>query len=251
MAQEMFDSTYLIASTSALALEPALTEDEVTLVFNTVRERYPEISNFRKDDDGKTQRINNGPSVSAKKEIFVKSVGGAELQVVWGPEADEGTQVLTTILSENEGLFSRLRLTAFDFNVRFDIPFKGNHYHLFSALYYNHDTIGRLYEELGKGARARVLDNDIRLLLATDTDEMVLVKLTGRTGLSEVASGEYEEKPIRVFFGMQMSKPSLLSEPMHVEIPRHIQTVQGIVSKHIEPTILEPLAERIKENSSA
>lgn len=249
MAIGMFDSTYLVASTTSMALEPPFTEEEVTRVFNTVREKFPEISNFSKDDDRKTQRINNGPSVSVKKEIYVKSVDGAEVQVVWGPEAHEGDQVLTTILLENEDLFSRLRLTGFDFNLRFDVPFKGNHYEVLSALYYSQETIGRLYRELLTGASARVLDNDVRVLLTTDDNETILVSFTGRTTVSEVASGEYEEKDIRVFFGIQMSKPSLLTKPMHVEIPRHIEKVQRIISQHIAPTILEPLIEKIKRSS--
>jgi len=236
-----------------LTVEPALTESERSDFSVYVRMQLKQygLSNYEYREDDKEHFFNNGPIISTEDEVYVKITAGATVDVAAGQNL--GPEILVKILCsiwswKDRQLVTNSRVGAYDYQMLFEIPFKGNHYEVLRDAFYNPDTIGRFYDTVMQQLPGtRIRDNDVYILISLPANRVLALRITGQSTRREIDLQDYKERPIKISFGILQERVVALTVPLEDAIAGHITMACNLCDATLKTHVIPRVEEMVRQ----
>lgn len=236
---------YIEANRISIQVEPTLDNDEIKKFIRSVKKDLTIFTNYESRTKENAHFFSNGPSISDEDEIILKLMEGADLLLAWGKNVSFDTigKILIKLISSNEDFLDKYRVNSFDCGFVFGIDYKKNAYEIIKKAYYNENVV-RFYSDLPD---YNVLDNDIHILLSSGNNKKMSCSIKGLTSRGEIETNDYEEKQIRLTFGILFEKVSVTEKNLTDLIIEHHEYTKSICEKNFYPSFVLELEENIAE----
>lgn len=199
---------------------------------------------FDHDQDSQVCRLDNGGNKPTADERVVKLVKGRTLQVIWGRNTplDVAKELARITAAELVRTIELIQIDNFDSQLHLDVKSTGNAYDRIAAFAYNQDTVGSFYNAMAKKVDGfHVGDNDLHILFFIGESQTGSIRIKGNTTLKEIITGQFDDDPLRVFFGIQESRIPDGPDAFVANIEGHLERVHLLARSVLVPTLVDKM----------
>jgi hypothetical protein len=232
-----------------LATQLSLPHNRETVLhfFERVQRQYPEISRFRKYDNGDLS-IEENRDNDAYRWVTLESRRLCAGHV--NPEnIDEALKLHTLLLQQapyDLGL-SPVEVDHLDILFGFDLSFRGNHDEIIAESLLRDSPLNCLMDE--GGAKAVDIQPSITVALSDDCRLQGRIDIVTRTNSYQVRTGDYSNEVISVYLILRRYWGDRPKEPMEQLLAQMAERAEGICVEQVIPKILKPISSVIASRS--
>lgn len=226
-----------------IKIAPSMEEPAVLKMFAGLRRSLSilGLTHFEHEQEEKVCRLNNGGNMDSKEERVVKLTMGSDLQVIWGPNTPldigkEISRITTEDLIQNIEI---IQIESFNSQLYIDVDSTGNAYDRIAALAYSENIIGAFLKAMSEATDGfHVADNDVRLLFFIGESQTGAISIRGKTTKKEILTGQYDNDPLRLFFGIQETRIPDSPDAFIAALLAHISRVNELARDVFFPTVV-------------
>lgn len=232
-----------------LATQLSLPHNRETVLhfFERVQRQYPEMSRFRKYDNGDLS-IEENRDNDAYRWVTLESRRLCAGHV--NPADLEDAQKLHTLLLQQApydlGL-STVEIDYLDVLFGFDLSFRGNHDEIIAESLLGDSPLACLLDV--EGAKAVDIQPSITVALSEDCRLQGRIDVVTRTNSYQVRTGEYSNDVISVYLILRRYWGDRPKEPMEKLLAQMIERGEELCTEHLIPKVLKPISSVISSRS--
>ncbi|GMU37952.1 MAG: hypothetical protein KJ057_11650 [Phycisphaerae bacterium] len=228
-----------------LKLDMPLERETVLHFFDRIRKEFPDLSRFRRREDGSLVLEGDRSSSSGRRWLRLDPAS-LRFGMYDPPDADSVRRFADFILQQAPYhlTFSELDFDHMDVIYGFDLEYHGNHDQLLAdTLWRDHPLGGLLYSHRA----AHVLDAQpyLGISITPECDLQAYVEIKSRTNTFEIRAGEYEPQPISIYLtARQYWGVTKLESPASVQA-RLYDLADELAADFVVPQMVNPIAAAI------
>ena len=232
-----------------LATQLSLPHNRETVLhfFERVQRQFPEMSRFRKYDNGDLS-IEENRDNDSYRWVTLESRRLCAGHV--NPEGlDESLKLHSLLLQQApyELGLSPVEVDYLDILFGFDLSFRGNHDEIISESLLGESPLNCLMEE--SGAKAVDIQPSITVALSEDCRLQGRIDVVTRTNSYQVRTGDYSNDVISVYLILRRYWGDRPKEPMEKLLADMAQRGEELCINHLIPKVLKPISSVIASRS--
>jgi hypothetical protein len=232
-----------------LATQLSLPHNRETVLhfFERVQRQFPEMSRFRKYDNGDLS-IEENRDNDSYRWVTLESRRLCAGHV--NPEGlDESLKLHGLLLQQApyELGLSPVEVDYLDILFGFDLSFRGNHDEIISESLLGESPLNCLMEE--SGAKAVDIQPSITVALSEDSRLQGRIDVVTRTNSYQVRTGDYSNDVISVYLILRRYWGDRPKEPMEKIIAQMAERGEELCINHLIPKVLKPISSVIASRS--
>ena len=232
-----------------LATQLSLPHNRETVLhfFERVQRQYPEMSRFKKYDNGDLS-IEENRDNDAYRWVTLESRRLCAGHV--NPESlDESLKLHGLLLQQApyELGLSPVEVDYLDILFGFDLSFRGNHDEIISESLLGDSPLNCLMEE--QGAKAVDIQPSITVALSEDCRLQGRIDVVTRTNSYQVRTGDYSNDVISVYLILRRYWGDRPKDPMEKLLADMAQRGEELCLNHLIPKVLKPISSVISSRS--
>jgi len=232
-----------------LATQLSLPHNRETVLhfFERVQRQFPEMSRFRKYDNGDLS-IEENRDNDSYRWVTLESRRLCAGHV--NPEGlDESLKLHSLLLQQApyELGLSPVEVDYLDILFGFDLSFRGNHDEIISESLLGDSPLNCLMEE--QGAKAVDIQPSITVALSEDCRLQGRIDVVTRTNSYQVRTGDYSNDVISVYLILRRYWGDRPKEPMEKLLADMAQRGEELCINHLIPKVLKPISSVIASRS--
>jgi hypothetical protein len=232
-----------------LATQLSLPHNRETVLhfFERVQRQFPEMSRFRKYDNGDLS-IEENRDNDSYRWVTLESRRLCAGHV--NPEGlDESLKLHGLLLQQApyELGLSPVEVDYLDILFGFDLSFRGNHDEIISESLLGESPLNCLMEE--SGAKAVDIQPSITVALSEDCRLQGRIDVVTRTNSYQVRTGDYSNDVISVYLILRRYWGDRPKEPMEKLLADMAQRGEELCINHLIPKVLKPISSVIASRS--
>jgi hypothetical protein len=232
-----------------LATQLSLPHNRETVLhfFERVQRQFPEMSRFRKYDNGDLS-IEENRDNDSYRWVTLESRRLCAGHV--NPESlDESLKLHSLLLQQApyELGLSPVEVDYLDILFGFDLSFRGNHDEIISESLLGDSPLNCLMEE--QGAKAVDIQPSITVALSEDCRLQGRIDVVTRTNSYQVRTGDYSNDVISVYLILRRYWGDRPKEPMEKLLADMAQRGEELCINHLIPKVLKPISSTIASRS--
>jgi hypothetical protein len=232
-----------------LATQLSLPHNRETVLhfFERVQRQFPEMSRFRKYDNGDLS-IEENRDNDSYRWVTLESRRLCAGHV--NPEGlDESLKLHSLLLQQApyELGLSPVEVDYLDILFGFDLSFRGNHDEIISESLLGDSPLNCLMEE--SGAKAVDIQPSITVALSEDCRLQGRIDVVTRTNSYQVRTGDYSNDVISVYLILRRYWGDRPKEPMEKLLADMAQRGEELCINHLIPKVLKPISSVIASRS--
>jgi hypothetical protein len=232
-----------------LATQLSLPHNRETVLhfFERVQRQFPEMSRFRKYDNGDLS-IEENRDNDSYRWVTLESRRLCAGHV--NPEGlDESLKLHSLLLQQapNELGLSPVEVDYLDILFGFDLSFRGNHDEIISESLLGDSPLNCLMEE--QGAKAVDIQPSITVALSEDCRLQGRIDVVTRTNSYQVRTGDYSNDVISVYLILRRYWGDRPKDPMEKLLADMAQRGEELCLNHLIPKVLKPISNVISSRS--
>jgi hypothetical protein len=215
--------------------------------FERVQRQFPEISRFRKYENGDLS-IEEDRDKEAYRWVTLESKRLCAGHV--NPASVEDSLKLHTMLLQQVPYdlgFSAVEVDYLDILFGFDLSFRGNHDEIISESLLRESPLSCLLDE--PGAKAVDIQPSITVALTDDCRLQARVDVVTRTNSYQVRTGEYSNDVISVYLILRRYWGDRPKEPMEQIFAQMAERGEALCVSQLIPRVLRPISSTIASRS--
>lgn len=233
-----------------LATQLALPHNRETVLhfFERVQKRFPQMSRFRKYDNGDLS-IEESRDNDAYRWVTLESRRLCAGHVN-PPELDEAMKLHTMLLEQapyDLGL-SPVEVDYLDILFGFDLSFRGNHDEIVAESLLRESPLNCLLDE-NPEAKAVDIQPSITVALSEDCRLQARIDVVTRTNSYQVRTGDYSNDVISVYLVLRRYWGDRPKEPMHELIKQMAERAETLCVEQVVPKVVKPISAVIASRS--
>jgi len=232
-----------------LATQLSLPHNRETVLhfFERVQRQFPEMSRFRKYDNGDLS-IEENRDNDSYRWVTLESRRLCAGHV--NPESlDESLKLHGLLLQQApyELGLSPVEVDYLDILFGFDLSFRGNHDEIISESLLGESPLNCLMEE--QGAKAVDIQPSITVALSEDCRLQGRIDVVTRTNSYQVRTGDYSDDVISVYLIVRRYWGDRPKEGFEKVFGQLVERAERLCNNHIVPRILRPISSAIASRS--
>jgi hypothetical protein len=232
-----------------LATQLSLPHNRETVLhfFERVQRQFPEMSRFRKYDNGDLS-IEENRDNDSYRWVTLESRRLCAGHV--NPESlDESLKLHSLLLQQApyELGLSPVEVDYLDILFGFDLSFRGNHDEIISESLLGDSPLNCLMEE--QGAKAVDIQPSITVALSEDCRLQGRIDVVTRTNSYQVRTGDYSNDVISVYLILRRYWGDRPKDPMEKLLADMAQRGEELCINHLIPKVLKPISSVISSRS--
>jgi len=232
-----------------LATQLSLPHNRETVLhfFERVQRQFPEMSRFRKYDNGDLS-IEENRDNDSYRWVTLESRRLCAGHV--NPESlDESLKLHGLLLQQApyELGLSPVEVDYLDILFGFDLSFRGNHDEIISESLLGESPLNCLMEE--QGAKAVDIQPSITVALSEDCRLQGRIDVVTRTNSYQVRTGDYSNDVISVYLILRRYWGDRPKDPMEKLLADMAQRGEELCLNHLIPKVLKPISNVISSRS--
>lgn len=232
-----------------LATQLSLPHNRETVLhfFERVQRQFPEMSRFRKYDNGDLS-IEENRDNDSYRWVTLESRRLCAGHV--NPESlDESLKLHGLLLQQApyELGLSPVEVDYLDILFGFDLSFRGNHDEIISESLLGESPLNCLMEE--QGAKAVDIQPSITVALSEDCRLQGRIDVVTRTNSYQVRTGDYSNDVISVYLILRRYWGDRPKDPMEKLLADMAQRGEELCLNHLIPKVLKPISSVISSRS--
>jgi len=232
-----------------LATQLSLPHNRETVLhfFERVQRQFPEMSRFRKYDNGDLS-IEENRDNDSYRWVTLESRRLCAGHV--NPEGlDESLKLHSLLLQQApyELGLSPVEVDYLDILFGFDLSFRGNHDEIISESLLGDSPLNCLMEE--QGAKAVDIQPSITVALSEDCRLQGRIDVVTRTNSYQVRTGDYSNDVISVYLILRRYWGDRPKDPMEKLLADMAQRGEELCLNHLIPKVLKPISNVISSRS--
>jgi len=232
-----------------LATQLSLPHNRETVLhfFERVQRQFPEMSRFRKYDNGDLS-IEENRDNDSYRWVTLESRRLCAGHV--NPEGlDESLKLHSLLLQQApyELGLSPVEVDYLDILFGFDLSFRGNHDEIISESLLGDSPLNCLMEE--QGAKAVDIQPSITVALSEDCRLQGRIDVVTRTNSYQVRTGDYSNDVISVYLILRRYWGDRPKDPMEKLLADMAQRGEELCLNHLIPKVLKPISSVISSRS--
>ena len=232
-----------------LATQLSLPHNRETVLhfFERVQRQFPEMSRFRKYDNGDLS-IEENRDNDSYRWVTLESRRLCAGHV--NPEGlDESLKLHSLLLQQApyELGLSPVEVDYLDILFGFDLSFRGNHDEIISESLLGESPLNCLMEE--SGAKAVDIQPSITVALSEDCRLQGRIDVVTRTNSYQVRTGDYSNDVISVYLILRRYWGDRPKDPMEKLLADMAQRGEELCLNHLIPKVLKPISSVIASRS--
>lgn len=234
----------IAANNVDISIAPHLEESTALRIFTEFRKDLSScgLTHFEHDKEKETYRLNNGGNMDSKDERLVKLLKGSLLQIAWGNNTplEEGRNIVSKVAEILLNNIELIQVENFNCELYFDVDSTGNAYDRIAKLVYDDSIIGSFYKEMNDCTKDfRIGENDLHFLFYIGESQTGAFKIRGKTTKREIFTSNYDDDPLKIFFGIQESRLPDSNEEFFSSLLAHIDHVYEVARSVFVPLIVD------------
>jgi hypothetical protein len=232
-----------------LATQLSLPHNRETVLhfFERVQRQFPEMSRFRKYDNGDLS-IEENRDNDTYRWVTLESRRMCAGHV--NPDSLEDALKLHTLLLQQApydlGL-SSVEIDYLDILFGFDLSFRGNHDEIIAESLLQDSPLNCLLSE--SDAKAVDIQPSITVALSEDCRLQGRIDIVTRTNSYQVRTGDYSNDVISVYCILRRYWGDRPKEPMETLVNQMAERAESLCTTHVLPKILKPISSVIASRS--
>ena len=215
--------------------------------FERCQRQFPEMSRFRKYDNGDLS-IEENRDNDAYRWVTLESRRLCAGHV--NPESLEDAMKLHTMLLQQVPYdlgMSQVEIDYLDILFGFDLQFRGNHDEIIAESLLRESPLSCLMDE--GGAKAVDIQPSITVALSEDCRLQGRIDVVTRTNSYQVRTGDYGNDVISVYLILRRYWGDRPKEPMEKLLGQMAERAEGLCETHLLPKVIRPISSVIASRS--
>lgn len=215
--------------------------------FERVQKQFPQMTRFRKHDNGELNLEEDRQSHSYRwtslesRKLSAGHVNPSDIE-----EAMKLHTFLLQLAPYDLGL-SNVEVDYLDILFGFDLPFSGNHDEIIAESLLHDSPLTCLNEE--EGAKAVDFQPTVTVALSEDCRLQARIDVVTRTNSYQVRTGDYSDDVISVYLILRRYWGDRPKEAMEKLLTEMADRADGLCTRHVIPRVLRPISSAIASRS--